>query len=114
MKLSDQYLKIVEWSEEDQCYIGHCPNLMLGGVHGTDEAKVYTELCKVVEEWVSIHEKDGEPLPKPTAGKKYSGKFNLRVGKELHEKLSLEALRKGESLNSYCLKKLQSSHIKHP
>ncbi len=114
MKLSDQYLKIVEWSEEDQCYIGHCPNLMLGGVHGTDEAKVYTELCKVVEEWVSIYEKDGEPLPQPTAGKKYSGKFNLRVGKELHEKLSLEALRKGESLNSYCLKKLQSSHINHP
>ena len=31
MRLSDQYLKIVEWSEEDQCYIGHCPNLMLGG-----------------------------------------------------------------------------------
>ncbi|MEK9923936.1 MAG: TonB-dependent receptor plug domain-containing protein [Rhodospirillales bacterium] len=59
MKLSDQYLKIVEWSEEDQCYIGHCPNLMLGGVHGSDEAKVYKELCKVVEEWVSIYEEDG-------------------------------------------------------
>jgi len=114
MKLSDQYLKIVEWSEEDQCYIGHCTNLMLGGVHGTDEAKVYKELCKVVEEWVSIYEEDGEPLPKPTAGKKYSGKFNLRVGKELHERLSIETIRKGESLNSYCLKKLQSSHISHP
>ena len=114
MKLSDQYLKIVEWSEEDQCYIGHCPNLMLGGVHGADEAKVYKELCKVVEEWMSIYEEDREPLPKPTAGKKYSGKFNLRVGKELHEKLSIDALRKGESLNSYCLKKLQSSHINHP
>ncbi|MEL0081626.1 MAG: toxin-antitoxin system HicB family antitoxin [Gammaproteobacteria bacterium] len=114
MKLSDQYLKIVEWSEEDQCYIGHCPNLMLGGVHGSDEAKVYKELCKVVEEWVSIYEEDQEPLPKPTAGKKYSGKFNLRVGKEVHEKLSIEALIEGESLNSYCLKKLQGSHIKHP
>ena len=63
---------------------------------------------------MSIYKEDGEPLPKPTAGKKYSGKFNLRVGKELHEKLSLDALRKGESLNSYCLKKLQNSHINHP
>ncbi|VAW58981.1 hypothetical protein MNBD_GAMMA11-2570, partial [hydrothermal vent metagenome] len=42
-----------------------------------------------------------------TAGKKYSGKFNLRVGKGLHEQLSIDALRKGESLNAYCLKMLQ-------
>lgn len=25
MKKSDRYLKIVEWSEEDQCYVGTCP-----------------------------------------------------------------------------------------
>ncbi|MFT5400790.1 MAG: putative HicB family RNase H-like nuclease [Gammaproteobacteria bacterium] len=114
MRLSDQYLKIVEWSEEDQCYIGHCPNLMLGGVHGDDEAKVYKELCKTVEEWVDIYKQDGAPLPKPTAGKRYSGKFNLRVGKELHEQLSIDALRKGESLNSYCLKMLQGSESHRP
>lgn len=114
MKLSDQYLKIVEWSKEDKCYIGHCPNLMLGGVHGDDESKVYKELCKVVEEWIDIYKQDGAPLPKATSGKKYSGKFNLRVGKELHKQLSIEALRKGESLNSYCLKRLQGSQLNHP
>jgi predicted HicB family RNase H-like nuclease len=114
VRLSDQYLKIVEWSEEDQCYIGHCPNLMLGGVHGEDEAKVYKELCKTVEEWVDIYRQDGSPLPKPTAGKKYSGKFNLRVGEELHEQLSIDALRKGESLNSYCLKMLQGLQSYRP
>ena len=37
MKAGDQYLKIVEWSEEDGCYVGTCPGLMLGGVHGDDE-----------------------------------------------------------------------------
>ena len=114
MRPSDQYLKIVEWSEEDQCYIGHCPNLMLGGVHGDDETKVYKDLCNVVEEWVDIYKRDGAPLPRPTTGKKYSGKFNLRVGKELHEQLSIDALRKGESLNSYCLKKLQGIETEHP
>ncbi len=114
MRLSDQYLKIVEWSEEDQCYIGHCPGLMLGGVHGQDEAKVYKKLCKTVEEWIEIYNNDGDPLPSPTAGRKYSGKFNLRVGKELHEQLSLAALRSGESLNSYCLRKLQGSRTSHP
>ncbi len=104
----------MEWSEEDQCYIGHCPNLMLGGIHGDDEAKVYKELCKNVEEWVDIYKQDGTPLPTPTAGKKYSGKFNLRVGKELHEQLSIDALRKGESLNSYCLKMLQGLQSHRP
>ncbi len=67
MKASDRYLKIVEWSEEDGCYVGACPGLMLGGVHGDDEVKVYEELCRVVEEWIHIQEEDGEPLPAATA-----------------------------------------------
>lgn len=54
MKASGAYLKIVEWSEDDQCYVGTCPGLMLGGVHGDDEAKVYRELCQTVEEWIAI------------------------------------------------------------
>ena len=40
MKVIDQCIKIVEWSEEDQCYVGTCPGLMLGGILGDDEAKV--------------------------------------------------------------------------
>ena len=103
MKASDQYLKIVEWSEEDQCYVGTCPGLMLGGVHGDNEAKVYKEICQAVEEWIEIYQEDGEPLPAATAGKEYSGKFVLRVGKDLHKALAVEALRHGESLNSYCM-----------
>ena len=107
MKPSDRYLKIIEWSEEDRCYVGTCPGLMLGGVHGDDEAKVYRELCKVVDEWIRIYEEDGEPLPEATAGKEYSGKFVLRVGKDFHRELAISALRAGESLNAYCVEKLR-------
>ena len=102
MKTSDRYLKLVEWSEEDQCYVGTCPGLMLGGVHGDDEGTVYEELCRVVDEWIEIHSIDGEPLPAATAGRAYSGKFVLRVGENLHRQLATYALREGESLNSYC------------
>lgn len=109
MKASDKYLKIVEWSEEDQCYGGTCPGLMLGGIHGDDEAKVYKELCNAVEEWITLLSEDGEPLPAETAGKDYSGKFVVRVGKVLHKSLAIEALRQGESLNSYCVQRLQES-----
>ena len=108
-KKSDQYLKIVEWSDEDHCYVGTCPGLMIGGVHGTDEAKVFKELCQVVEEWIKIHEEDGEPLPPETAGREYSGKFVLRVGKDLHKKIAIDALRAGKSLNSYCVELIADS-----
>jgi predicted HicB family RNase H-like nuclease len=103
MKKSDRYLKIVEWSDDDNCYIGRAPGLMLGGVHGDDEAKVYKQLCETVEEWIEIYERDGDPLPPSTANKDYSGKFNLRVGKDLHERITLTALKRGESLNKFCV-----------
>lgn len=107
MKVSNQYLKIVEWSEEDQCYVGTCPGLMLGGIHGDDEAKVYKELCQAVEEWIEIYQEDREALPASTAGKNYSGKFVVRVGRDLHKALAIDALRQGESLNAYCVNKLR-------
>jgi len=39
MKESARYAKIVEWSEEDQCYVGSVPGLMYGGCHGADETE---------------------------------------------------------------------------
>lgn len=106
MNASARYLKVVEWSERDGCYVGTCPGLALGGVHGRDERSVYAEICEVVEEWIRIHSRDRAPLPPPTSGKPYSGKFVLRVGKDLHRQLALQALREGESLNSLCKRKL--------
>jgi predicted HicB family RNase H-like nuclease len=103
MKKSDRYLKIVEWSEEDQCYVGTCPGLMLGGVHGDEESKVYKALCRAVEQWIELCERDGVPLPEATAGKEYSGKFVVRVGGELHKTLAIGALRQGRSLNEHCV-----------
>ena len=96
-----RYLKIVEWSDEDKCFVGRIPGLAAGGVHGDDEAKVYRELCLVAEEWVEILEGDGKPLPPPTAGKTYSGKFVVRVAPELHQKAALKAMARNESLNQF-------------
>ncbi len=66
MRERDRYLKVVQWSEEDQCYIGTCPGFMLGGVHGDDEVEVYRELCEAVEGWIRIIHEDGDPLPPAT------------------------------------------------
>lgn len=97
----------MEWSDEDQCFIGRCPALFGGGVHGDDEAKVYKELCETVEEWIELLHQDGTPLPDATADrKKFSGKFVVRVEPALHRRLVLKAKAAGESLNSYCVKTL--------
>ena len=68
MKESARYVKIVEWSDEDQCYVGSCPGLFLGGCHGDDERAVFEELCMIVEETIVLHHADGKPLPPATAG----------------------------------------------
>ena len=61
----DVYEKIVYWSDEDNCFIGMCPELFYGGVHGDDATKVFEELCETVDEWVEIFKEDGKPLPEP-------------------------------------------------
>ena len=101
-----RYTKFVEWSDEDQCFIGRCPEIMAGGVHGNDEAKVYAELCQAVEEMIELIRADGHELPEPLSAKKFSGKFVLRVEPSLHRRLAAKALAVGESLNSYCAKTL--------
>ena len=51
---ADVYEKIVYWSEEDQVFIGMCPELFYGGVHGDDSVEVFKELCEAADEWVEI------------------------------------------------------------
>ncbi len=64
MKTSDQYHKWVEWSEEDQVYLGKCPDLITG-IHGNDPTEVYADLCELVEEVIDHFESEGRPLPSP-------------------------------------------------
>ena len=101
-----RYAKFVEWSDEDQCFIGRCPEIMAGGIHGSDEARVYVELCLAVEEMVELIHADGHALPESLAAKKFSGKFVLRLEPAMHRRLAAKALAAGESLNSYCAKML--------
>jgi len=75
MKESARYVKIVEWSEEDQCFVGSCPGLFYGGCHGGNEEQVFAELCELVEEAVETYKKEGKPLPPATCGRDYANKM---------------------------------------
>jgi predicted RNase H-like HicB family nuclease len=75
MKESARYVKIVEWSEEDQCFVGSCPGLLYGGCHGDDELTVFEQLCVAVDEAIDLYKHDGKPLPPPTSGRDYASKI---------------------------------------
>ena len=63
MKKTDKYLRWVEWSEEDNVYIGRCPDLFLGGCHGDDPLAVAAELQQIIDEWEDVFKEDGKKLP---------------------------------------------------
>jgi predicted HicB family RNase H-like nuclease len=98
MSKTAHYQKIVYWSDEDQCFIGRCPALFLGGVHGDDEAKVYAELCAAVEEHLALLRQDGEAAPAADGGS-YTGKLTVRIAPDLHRTLAARAAAEGDSLN---------------
>jgi predicted RNase H-like HicB family nuclease len=75
MKESAKYAKIVEWSDEDQCYVGSAPGLILGGCHGDNEKEVFDELCRIVEEAIMLYRHDGKPLPPPTSGRDFANRM---------------------------------------
>ncbi len=72
MKDSARYAKIVEWSEDDGCYVGSCPGLMFGGCHGDDEKVVFEELCQIVDGIIELYRSDNKPLPRATSGKDFA------------------------------------------
>ncbi|NLM17451.1 MAG: toxin-antitoxin system HicB family antitoxin [Candidatus Riflebacteria bacterium] len=109
MNKSDKYLKIVEWSDEDNCYIGSVPGFLGPCCHGDNELDVYKQLCQILDEWLEIHDKEQIPLPEATLNKIFSGKFVLRIDKDLHKLLAIRALQSNLSLNQLCENILKDS-----
>lgn len=69
--IGDKYVKVIEWSDEDRCFIGSCPELFYGGCHGDDAKAVFAELCRLVEKAVKAYQADKKTLPKPMTGKDF-------------------------------------------
>jgi hypothetical protein len=65
MKVEDKYLKFVRWEEEDQLYVGYCPDIFpWGGVcHAGTEEETYRQLRALVQEEVQELQRTGKELP---------------------------------------------------
>ena len=69
MSESAKYIKIVEWSDEDECFIGYCPGIIGPCCHGDNEVEVFRQLCEIVDELLAYAQKKNKPLPQPTVGR---------------------------------------------
>lgn len=100
------YLRVVEWSPEDRCFVGSAPPLIGRCCHGATEASVLKQLKPIVEKWIRLADKDSATLPSAERSNAYSGRFLLRVPAPVHQALALKARAAGKSLNAYCAEKL--------
>ncbi len=104
--VAHDYLRIVEWSAEDRCFVGSAPPLIGRCCHGRTEAIVLKQLKRIVDEWIRLRDAEGVSLPAPEEVGQYSGRFLLRVPAPVHRALALKARAAGKSLNAYCVERL--------
>jgi predicted HicB family RNase H-like nuclease len=100
-RLSARFPRLIEWSDEDGCFVGSAPPLVGQCCHGRTEVDVATQLAAIVDDLVHDVLDGKMPAPKGEPGKVYSGKFVVRIPTALHKKNALKAQARGESLNQY-------------
>ena len=68
----------------------------------TDVEGIRTEFERSVDEYLASCEEDGVEPRKP-----FSGKLNVRLGPDLHQRVALSAAESGVSLNRWIMKALE-------
>lgn len=91
------YLARIEYSDEDQCFIGHIAGINdVIGFHGETVKELHCAFEEAVDDYLATCEKLGRVPQKP-----YSGRVLLRPRPELHARAAMTAQARGESLNAF-------------
>lgn len=94
-----RYTYRVRWSEEDGenvVTVAEFPSLSW---LGSSPVEALLGLMMLVSEVLADMAANGEKIPEPLSERIYSGKFMVRVTKDLHRRLALEAAEQQVSLN---------------
>ena len=100
----DGYQAKIEYDEDLDLFRGDILGLNGGAdFYGKNPQELRTEFKKSLETFLQVClEKGIEPR------RNFSGKFNLRISPELHERLAIAAQAEGKSINSLAQEALQS------
>ena len=101
----DGYHAKIAYDEETDQFRGEILGLSVGAdFYGSSSEELRQEFKKSLDVFLEVCNEQGiEPR------RHYSGKFNLRIPPELHEKLAMTAELQGKSLNSLAQEALQRS-----
>jgi len=103
---AEHYTYRLAWSVKDEDFIATVVEFpSLSWIADTREAAL-AGLTSVVEEVLQDMLAEGEEIPAPWDERTFSGKFNLRLGPDLHKRVALEAAERHESMNTYVIKQL--------
>lgn len=97
----------VRWSDEDDLFIGSVTEFPLLSSHGETYMEALDEIVSVVGFVVEEMAQQGADFPTPLGSRQYSGRFNMRVPKDMHRALVMDAARQGVSLNTLIISRLQ-------
>ena len=104
-----RYTYRVTWSAEDKEFVTTCLELPSLSWLATTQEEALAGLRDLVTDVVTDLRDTGEPVPEPLSTRVYSGKFNLRVGEQLHRRLAIEAAEEHLSLNQYVVRRLNNA-----
>ncbi|MBI2345358.1 MAG: type II toxin-antitoxin system HicB family antitoxin [Deltaproteobacteria bacterium] len=94
------------YSEEDEGYIATVHELSGCSAFGETQEEALNEVVIAARLWLQAAKKERRPVPEPIMTRRFSGRFALRIPKELHRELEREATEQGISLNQWLLYKL--------
>lgn len=91
------YAAKIEYSDEDECFIGHIAGIKdIVGFHAETVKELRTAFNEAVDDYLATCEKLGRDPQKP-----YSGKLMLRVPPEVHAHAAMMAQAHGISINQW-------------
>ena len=99
------YVAAIEYDDSVEMLHGSVVNsgeYPIATFEATDVDGLRREFRLSVDEYLSSCEEDGVEPRKP-----FSGRFNLRLGSELHQRVALSAIESGMSLNAWIKQTLQ-------
>ena len=102
------YTYRVSWSAEDDEFVATCLEFPSLSWLAASQVEALEGLTALLQDTVVDMEEQGEDIPVPLSERKFSGKFNVRIGEQLHRTLAMKAAEEHMSLNQYVVKKLAS------
>jgi len=103
-----RYTYRVAWSAEDGEFVATCLEFPSLSWLAASQVEALEGLEGLLREVVVDMEQQGEKIAVPLSERRFSGKFNVRVGEHLHRDLAMQAAEEHMSLNQYVVKKLAS------